>query len=232
MAGRLKKIETGSWSLFLLIFLLLTSSKCNEEKHPEFVFMIFEIPIAVRPETETLSLSDTLWINGQFPDTLREIHSGKYFKLENFDFKSKICISGIGNNQLYASQQQPAFDEFNYLGDLKQTSSICGSVTFNYSDNKYLYKIAVIPKSTRVFNIFFNRPVDLHGFSDEQIDLIPYINLGVTIEGRNRIPVYEAFLFIVNNGNTNFELFKQNAMPGTDIVPSEEKGSFTFRVVE
>ncbi|HMP31828.1 MAG: hypothetical protein KF725_10560 [Cyclobacteriaceae bacterium] len=229
MAGNLQRVVTGSWSLLLL---LLLSAKCNEEKDPEFVFMTFEIPITINPTGETLTLGDTLWINGQFSDTLLDIHSGKYFKLKNFDFKSKICISRINNNQLYTSQQQPAFNEFSYYGDVYQTSSICGPVTFNYSNGQYFYKVALIPKNTGVFNIFVNRPVDLHGFPDEQIDLVPYINLGVASDGRKKIPVYEAFLFIVNNGSTNFELFKQYAKPGTDIVPSEEKGSFTFRVVE
>lgn len=229
MDGNLKNLVASPMCLLLL---LLISGKCTEEKEPDFVFMTFEIPISILPNSETLSLGDTLWIKGQFPDTLRDIHSGKYFKLGNFDFKSKICITRINNNQLYASQQQPAFNEFIYTGDVFQTSSICGPVTFNYSDNNYLYTIALIPKSPGIFNVFFNRPVNLHGFPDEQIDLVPYITLGIGSDGRKRIPVYEAFLFIVNNGNTNYELFKLYARPGSDIVPSEEKGSFTFQVIE
>jgi hypothetical protein len=215
-----------------LLLLLLLSGKCTEEQEPDFMFMTFEIPVSISPNTEILALGDTLWISGQFPDTLRDIHSGEYFKLANFDFKSKICITRINNSQLYASQQQPAFHEFSFTGDLFQTSSICGPVSFNYSANNYLYKIALKPKNTGIFNVFFNRPVDLHGSPDEQIDLQPYVNLGIGVDGRKRIPVYEAFLFIVNDGDTNYELFKQHARPGSDIVPSEEKGSFTFQVIE
>ncbi len=228
MDGKQKKLVASAMCLLLL---LLISGKCTEQD-PEFVFMTFEIPISISPDSETLSSGDTLWIKGQFPDTLREIHSGKYFKLENFDFKSKICLTKISNNQLYVSQQQPAFDEFIYTGDVFQTSSICGRVKFNYSGNDYFYTIALIPKSHGVFNVFFNRPVNLHDVPDERIDLLPYITLGVGSDGRKRIPVYEAFLFIVNNGKTNYDLFKRYAKPGTDIVPSEEKGSFTFQVIE
>jgi hypothetical protein len=231
MAGNLRKLVKGSGSL-LLITLLLTGSRCNDEKDPEFVFMTFEIPLTIRPGNETLNKGDTIWLDGNFSDTLKEINSNLYYKLENFDFKSKICINKIFNNQLYVSEQMPAFSLFNYLGGTTQTSSVCGTFSINYVNKTYTYKIGFIPNDTGVFNIFINRPFNLSDTPESQIDLRPYIKLDDSDDGRKRIPVYEAFQFIINNGNTNFELFKQNAKVGNDIVPSEQLGSFTFRVVE
>jgi hypothetical protein len=72
----------------------------------------------------------------------------------------------------------------------------------------------------------------------EQIDLKPIIDLGITPNGRKKIPVYEAFYFVVNEGVTNFELFKEHCKaesienPAPINVYYEQKGSFTFRVVE
>lgn len=232
MAGNVKNLVTGSLSLLLIILLTLTGARCGDDKDPVYVFLIFEIPITIHPPNETINLGDTLWLEGDFPDTLRDIRSGIFYKLEDFDFKSKICINRLQNNELYLSEQQPAFGAFNYVGGTSQTSSVCGNLIFSYVNNYYAYKVGLTPITTGVFNIFINRPIDLNGMPEDRIDLEPYIDLGYTADGRKRIPVYEAFQFVINNGTTNFELYKQHCKPGVDVVPSEELGSFTFRVVE
>ncbi|MCX7638101.1 MAG: hypothetical protein N2044_09690 [Cyclobacteriaceae bacterium] len=232
MVGNFKKIVTGSRSLLLLTLLTLSGARCEDDKDLIHVFMIFEIPVTVQPPSETIKVGDTLWLEGHFPDTLKDIHTGNFYQLKNFDFKSKICINRLLNNQLYLSQQQPAFGEFNYVGGTNQTSSVCGNFLINYLSNSYSYKVGFIPLKTGIFNIFINRPITLDGMPENRIDLESYIDLGYTADGRKRIPVYEAFKFIINNGNTNFDLYQQYCKPGIDVVPSEELGSFTFRVVE
>ncbi len=87
---------------------------------------------------------------------------------------------------------------------------MCGYFSFNYSQNQYRYKIGLIPNSTGIFSLNFLWPIDLHGIPEEQIDLTTVIDLGVTPAGRKRIPVYEAFYFFINDGNNNFDLFKEN----------------------
>lgn len=231
MAGRLIELVKGSGSL-LLIVLLLTGSRCNDEKDPEFVFITFEIPLTIRPGNETIRIGDSLWLVGNFPDTLRDIRSGNYYRLKEFDFQSKICLKRITNNQLYLSEQTPAFEEFYYLGGTNQISSICGTFKISYSSNGYSYSVGFIPKNTGIFTLSINRPVAISGMPEDRIDFRPFLDLGISNDGRKRIPVYEAFLFIINDGNTNFDLYKQYVRQGTDIVPSEELGTFTFRVIE
>jgi hypothetical protein len=82
-------------------------------------------------------------------------------------------------------------------------------------------------------------PIDLHGLPEEQIDLVPHINLGTTSEGRPKVPIYEAFFFIINEGETNFDLFVEYCRSGSVEQPSdfknvyaEQKATFTFRVVD
>lgn len=241
MAGNFNKIVTGSWSLLLLIILAMSGSGCGDNDEPEFVFMAFLIPITITPPGEQIQLGDTLWISGSFPDTLEEFHSGKYFRFENFDFKSKICLHKLIDKEKNVGEQPGAFSHFsvsNKIGSLEQTSSICGTVNFSFSGDQYNYKIGLLAGSTGVFSTNFLWPIDLHGMPDEQIDLRPIIKLENTPDGRKRIPVYEAFYFVVNEGATNFELFKAHCKaeslknPAPINVFYEQKGSFTFQVVE
>jgi hypothetical protein len=241
MAGNFKKLVTGSWSLLLLIVFVITGARCGDNDEPEFVFMAFLIPITITPPGEKIQLGDTLWISGSFPDTLEEFHSGKYFRLENFDFKSKICVRKLVDNGKNISEQPGGFSYFsifNRSGSLEDNTQFCGFVNFNYQNSRYNYKIGLLPNKGGIFTINFLWPIDLHGMPDEQIDLRPVIRLENTPDGRKRIPVYEAFYFVVNKGATNFDLFRAHCKaeslenPVPINVFYEQKGSFTFQVVE
>jgi hypothetical protein len=240
MAGNFNKLVTGSRSLLLLIAFTMTGSRCGDNDEPEFVFMAFLIPITITPPGEQIQLGDTMWITGSFPDTLEEYYSSKFYRFENFDFKSKICLHKLVDDQKNISEQPGAFDFisiYNNKGSLQQISSICGSLSLNYKSNKYSYKIGLLPNTEGIFTINFLWPIDLHGMPDEQIDLRPIINLKNTPDGRKRIPVYEAFYFVVNGGATNFSLFQEHCKaeslenPAPINVFYEQKGSFTFQVI-
>jgi hypothetical protein len=238
MVGNQKMRVAGN--CLLLSLLIFIGARCDNEKPPEFVTMAFVIPITIQP-AEEMKKGDTLWISGSFADTLKEYYSGIHYQLTNVDFKSSICISKLVSNQNYLSQQPGAIGSFtisNKVGDLQNIGSVCGSFSPIYEENMYRYKIGLIPTSTGIFCINFLWPIDLHGLPEEQIDLTAYVDLGVTTDGRKRIPVYEAFCFVVNNENTNYELFTANCRPASVDSPSlintfyEQKGSFTFKVVD
>ena len=44
-------------------------------------------------------------LEANFPDSMKEVHSGKYYKLENFDFKTSIGFFKLGNTSLFMSEQ-------------------------------------------------------------------------------------------------------------------------------
>lgn len=227
-------------NLFLLLALPLWAIRCEEEESPEFVFMIFEIPINILPPTGELRLGDTLWISGQFPDTLLEYYSREYHQLRDFDFKSRICVASLANNQLYYGDQPGAkyFSILNQVGGLTNMGSLCGDIHFRYEPGRYSYKIGLVPTATGVFSVLFLMPVELHGLPEESINLSSVITLEPTKDGRARVPVYEAFFFVVNTGETHFDLFTQfcraGSLENTDFrnVYAEQKGTFTFRVDE
>jgi hypothetical protein len=99
----------------------------------------------------------------------------------------------------------------------------------------YHYQIGLIGTSTGIYTVNFLWPIDLHGLPEEQVDLRSVIDLGEE-NGRPRVPVYEAFYFVVNNGENNFEMFKEHCKAASIDDPStinlfyEQKGTFTFRV--
>jgi hypothetical protein len=229
MTGKVKKFVTGSTSLLLI---LLVSAKCNEEKDPEYVSMAFEIPININPESDQILLNDTLWLTGRFPDTLRESHSGKYYKLSDFNFGLNICINQLVDKNRYSSEQPGDYTMFDYVlktGQSQQISTKCGTFEPVYIGKSYNYSIGIIPKQVGIYNIFFLPPIGVA--FEVPFNLKDFINLPSGSDGRKRIPVYEPFLITINNGNTNYHLFELHCKPGID-VHAEQKGSFTFRVVE
>jgi hypothetical protein len=200
--------------------------------------MSFIIPINITPQANEISIGDTLWVSGIFPDTLLEHHSGKYYKLPNFDFKSKLCLRQLTNKSVLISDQPGAFENFQIIskvGGMSRIGSICGDIDFEYAQEKYHYQIGLIGTSTGIYTVNFLWPIDLHGLPEEQVDLRSVIDLGEE-NGRPRVPVYEAFYFVVNNGENNFEMFKEHCKAASIDEPStinlfyEQKGTFTFRV--
>jgi hypothetical protein len=244
MDGNAPKVARNSSKIVCLLCTLsylFLGLQCKESKDSEFVLMTFIIPVSIHPQTVELQTGDTLWLSGSFPDTLLELHSNKYYKIPDFDFKSKMCLTRLVDPNLYLSQQPPAVDQFSVVsvtGSFTRVGSLCGDFNFMFTQNKYNYKIGVVPKTSGEYNLNFLWPIDLHNLPEEQIDLRSVIDLGATADGRERIPIYEAFYFVINEGNTNFEVFKNSYRAASIEEPTElnvyteQKGSFAFRVVE
>lgn len=234
MVGKFFNKVSGFSSLILLQLLPVTAFKCDDEKPPLFEFMIFELPFGVTPEDDSIKVGDTLWIFSNFPDTIREYNSGNYFKLVNFNFNFSLALFKLTNDQKSISEQPGATSSFNFIQKIGFISFF--GETFNtynmvYSQEKYISRIGIIPQTSGVFCINFLGPAKL--------ELKSVIDLGKTKDGRQRIPSYRNIYFTINEGlNNNFDLFKQNCravsieFPIPDNIYNEQKGTFTFRVVE
>lgn len=240
MVGNIQSLATSYSSL--LLFLAWTTIRCEDEKPPGYVTMSFEIPIQIKinkQQSDKIGLADTIWLHGMFTDSLTEYYTRNKYRFENFDFKTKLCFYKLGDPDLYITEQQegpPHFEIINYLGEIRNVGSYCGDFKIHYQYDNYQYKIALIPKSSGIFSLNFLWPVDIHGIPEEQINLKEIISLAPSPDGRKQIPVYEAFYFIVNDGKTNFDLFKNSCRAASleNPIPRnifyEQKGSFTFRV--
>jgi len=233
MAGSsIRKKVTGC--IILLLLLTISAFRCDPEQDPEFVFMIFTLPISVSPATSEISIGDTLWITSDFPDTIREYNSGEYYKLENFNFNFSLGLFQLVDNQKSISEQPGATSSFNFsqeVGSITFFGETFSDYNFVYSQEKYLSRIGIIPQSIGVFCVNFLGP--------SQLDLESVIDLGKTQDGRQRIPAYRNMYFTINEGlNNNFDLFQENCraisleLPIPDNIYYEQKSTFTFRVVE
>jgi hypothetical protein len=233
MAGKFKNTVTGSMCLLLLFSVIATSFRCDDERPPQFEELIFVLPLTIRPTDSILRKNDTLWISAEIPDTIFEYNTGKYLKLPNFNFYTRIGFFKLIDNQIILSDQPGATESFNYLnlvGSITNMRDTFADFNFYYTNNQYICRIGIIPKFTGVYCINFLRP--------EMLEVSKVINLGQTSDGRKRIPVYRTIYYVINDGKTNFELYKNNCVASseilvtTDMIYYEQKGTFTFRVVE
>lgn len=224
--------------LSILALLVLCSFKnCGEnEKFPEYVDMIFMIPITISPVQENFRTNDTITIEAIFSDTIKEFYSGMSFRVQDFDFLAKIVTVSIESPDLYLSQQPGNSSSYDIISDSGSTiiaGSLGGFFGFNYLGNTYSNRTWFIPKVPGLYNIaFLSSYVSNHKLLDDIIDL------GYTQNGQRRIPVLRNIYFIVNDGDNNFQLLNENCklaltdFPVPNNIYGERYGTFTFRVVE
>ncbi len=232
MVGKLQNKVSGLKSLILLFLLALTAFKCDDERPPQFEFMIFELPFTIIPGNEVIQMGDTLWITSSMADSIKEYHSDNFYKIENFNFNFSLGLFQLTGNQKSLGEQPGATTSFHFvqeIGTITYFGETFSDFNLVYAQEKYLSRIGIIPQSLGVFSVNFLGPSEL--------ELNSVIDLGVTEDGRQRIPVYEALFFIINEGNTNFDLFTENCLD-TSTNPDNyreyyyiRKGTFTFRVV-
>jgi hypothetical protein len=218
-------------SLLLLLFLATTAFNCEGEKEPEFIMMDFVLPFTITPTDANFSLGDTLWVEAAFSEKLEEYNSKVYYDIKDFDFQSKILLFELTNPNLDLSYQPSAVDFFHFIpivGTIPFIGETASPFAFEYKENKYFFRLGLVPKQKGVFCVNFLPPSEL--------DLRPGLMLGKTNDGRERIPSFQHLYFLINEGNTNFDLFKQNCKANSITTPLEinifyeQKGTFTFEV--
>lgn len=238
-----KKTISLCISLFLIIFLSTTAFRCNDDAENEFVPMSFIVPISMTPENSIIRLGDTLWLKASFSEELVEFNSNKTFSLPNFNFKTFIVFKRLVGNHVNFSEQPGSAESFiiiNKVGAIRDASGTFGDFILNYQDGRYSCRIALIPKNIGVFSIGFlwwsNNSDNCSRFG-ECIQLKGYIQLPPTSDGKKRIPVYNAFYHVINNGRVNHDLLLQHSKGifhenVIDDIYYLRKGTFTIEVVE
>lgn len=180
-----------------------------------------------------MAKNDTLWITAEFNDSILDFNSNKRIKIPDFDFLSTIGFFKLIGKQIFFADQPGAVESFrfvNTIGSIANLRDTFADFKFAYTNGSYSCRIGVMPKSTGVFSINFLRPPEL--------DLSNTLKLPDTPEGRKVLPLYRNIYYVINEGQTNFELYKKHCeasserLVTTDNIYYEQKGTFTFRVVE
>jgi len=149
----LKKMIRAS-ALALIIFLLQASSCDKEEK--EFVDVWPRMPVNISPPQELISIGDTLWLNIDFPDTVEDYLTKKFYKVENYDFFTSIMLLKLIGPTINRADQPAAASNFSFyqkIGSLINIGSLGGDLKFDYSGSRYKNKIGLVPKQSGVFSL-------------------------------------------------------------------------------
>jgi len=234
MAGKNKWKLTGSISLLISFVILLTSARCDDDKPFASQLLTFVLPITIQPDGSEIFVGDTLWIEADISDSLTEFNTNKKYSLPNFDFgQTSIGIRKLVNSSIGLSDQVSAASNFELIEEIGEVvfpgeTFIDFKFKYEILDKKYSLRIGIIPKTQGIFCINFLSP--------SQLNYDGIIDLGKHRNGTTIIPVYEDLVFPINNGENNFELFKQNCLdqsegPAENYRTNYRFVTFTFKVL-
>lgn len=225
---------------FLLILLLLAG--CAEKPENEYTNFIFQLPFQMTPR-DTVAVGDTLWLTADFSEQLREFYSGNAYSVtpQNFELRNKLGLYRLINKEKNLANQPSATGDFtfvNKIGQIVDRGNTNSPITYKYTDGRYQLKVGLIPKSKGVFCASFLDGWGSRNRNENPPDL-SYLVPGRTADGGKRIANFQTFRFYINDGKTNFYLFKEHCLalslsPDPAIskgnINAEQESTFTFVV--
>lgn len=117
-------------------------SSCKKEKCVEDI--LFEFPIAIYPEQDSLSLFDTIWYEVIIPDTIENLESGELIDVSNIVFSFEFVIGRFDTSAIVFIGQ----DNFNYK--ISKGSAITKSwghlISLVNEGSRKIFKMGIIPK--------------------------------------------------------------------------------------
>ncbi len=235
MGGNNKFKVQGLISLALLLSISLTASRCEREEDPMYRDFIFVLNFEINPADSLISLGDTLWLTAEFDNKIEDFISKEKFELIDFNFKTRVGFFKLIGKNVTLSNQPGATDFFevvNKRGLIFNPRDTFTDFKFDYAAGIYSCEIGIVPKSKGVFCLNFLPP------PPEAINLSKTILLPDAPDGSKVIPLYRNIYYVINDGQTNFELYKKHCVASSEILITtdniyyEQKGTFTFRVID
>jgi hypothetical protein len=205
--------------LFIISFAFLNLfSSCHKPKN-EYVEMVFKLPLSITPTKDTVNVGDTLIMEANFSDNLKEEFSGQYYRLQDFGFKTRVGVFKLSDTSLAISQQAGASNSFSFINEIIGITNLgeaFGGISFQYVNNAYKVKTKIVAKQKGTFAIaIFSQ---LFGKNTQ----LNFIDLGQTSSGGKKIAVLDNIWYLFNSGNTHFNLYSKNAKVGNISLPDEK----------
>lgn len=213
--------------LIIFVIALTAYLACTPQNKNEYIQVKPQIPLLITPFKDTFNIGDTMYLEADFPDTMRNMLNGAFYKFENFDFYETLMFNKLVDT---ATSNQPTnIDNFKIINEVGQIVSVgsFADVKYLYQDGRYKLKSKIIPLSTGVQSITFS-----YLFSGKTRSL--NIDLGPSEKGGKKFAYLYFIWHLINNGKTNFDIYKQHAKVG-DIANADEynyeaEGTYTFVV--
>jgi len=214
-------------SSFALIIFLFQAASCDKEE-TEFVEVWPRMPISISPAAAAINLGDTLWVDINFPDTVEDYLTKKYYKIVDYEFHTSLMFLKLIGPTVDQGVQPAAAGNFNFyskIGQVYDIGSLSGKIKFSYSDSRYKFKVGLLAKQKGVFSlIMLPRVTDypLTGVIDPIKD------------GKDRSYYITHISYILNNGEFHFDLYQANCLVDPEIQKHpwfyESFGTYTFEV--
>lgn len=218
---------------FLVFALVLSSigASCGKEKDT-YVEVPFEfaIPVSILPGTDTINVGQNLTLTANFTDSLFDFVSQKKYSLPNFDFKTVAVIQKLVNPNLSITEQLGAVNKLTYNnveGKFDNFSPRFADVKYLYTNNAYKLKVTLTPSEPGIYSIYFYHSTGTKGSTELPTYLAP------SEPGTKRFPLMRVIRYTFNNGNTHFNIYKNNCKPADPNESTnwvESKSSYTFVV--
>lgn len=159
----------------LLIILLIFSTisfgfECNKRIGFAETIYNFELGIEANPDIENIRIGDTLWLNIDESVNLKDVRTGR-----PIDYGDTANLgSAIGFHKLSDSHQFTlgATQHFNFkLVNGSETNNAdptyLREYLFEEKNNRYLFKLGVIPKQAGTFRLFFSNAANVYRKNDK-----------------------------------------------------------------
>lgn len=215
-------------SSFALIIFLFQASSCDKEE-TEFVEVWPRMPISISPAAAAINLGDTLWVDINFPDTVEDYLTKKYYIIVDYEFHTSLMFLRLIGSTVDRGDQPAAASSFSFLpkiGQLNDIGSLGGDIKFEYSDSRYRFKIGLLAKHRGVFSVIMLPMVTNHPLTGV-VDPIK--------DGKDRSYYITHISYIINNGEFYFDLYQANCLVDPTIRTTdpwfvEAFATYTFEV--
>ena len=214
---------------------ILISCSCGKDDIVRYETWInFLYPVSITPNTDTINVGDTLWIEVNLPDSIYDNTNSRKFYLPSFNFQSYMSVRKLVDNTANWSFQLNSSNNFNTknnIGSIYKTTS--SSIDFQpvYQNNHYVFKGAIIPKDNGVYCLVFTN------FSYEQrlTEILGLEQIKPLAPDANNFSIKLDFIdYKINNGNTHYNIFTQHCKSNNDAPSNlywkEENYIYTFVV--
>ena len=221
----------------LLVSLSLALGGCRKESAVN-VPLVLLAPVTITPSSRTMQRGDTLWLEANFSDSLRDYNSGKRYRLRPQDM---VLAMGIVLKKLTGVGQTPTgiantFRLVEREGHMSLGGTTTGLFSLNYDGHSYRGKFGLIPTQAGITSISLLLSPD--GGPKEFGRFIPFIQLPPDAQGREQKAVLDDMYFIINDGKANnYDLYRQayTVDPQASGLPDEKliyvkQSTFTVEV--
>jgi hypothetical protein len=206
---------------FMAISILSCGSGCGKDDDKwEEVYFEFVMPIEVSPAKDTFRIGEEIKFKAKINDSLYDHVSGKKYHLPNFTFNSFVSIFKINDKSKpfdFQIKSNQKFEVVNRVGGLSNIADAFADLNKIYSNGFYEFDFSIIPKEIGVYHARFVYDAGRKGYA-----ILPQ-QFAPNEPGVKRFPRMSVLRYTLNNGNTNYNIYSDNAQ---QLVSSD--GTTTF----